>query len=839
MKYFLPLRLGNDKIHSCWLEEKKNAHNSFFNFIIPFNKEKIFSISGNVEDCLLLPDISALPPVPLKSASLSFTRDANKIRIKIGQEDQPDDYTEAITRSEYLSKTVAEKNENFFLIKRIAEVKESKQNNLPPLRQENDPSIIEILKKLAESKGFSLPILVIIAIVPIFLLTLGLIFSFLFLTIMGSVLLLILILGLFVPFRTIKMPKMASRVLETSAPDSILYDFLFPANDAKDGSYEIEFEYEFQKAIYTDKIFVYITQAENIYDAAIDFGSEVCQIATGKREKAVDKTQHVAWNFSDFKTNYFNTSPSLADDKYFQYEISNENTLFKSIFFISNNSNKLKDFRQEFANSIFDENIDLVYDKVTELGTREIIPILKIAMLGGDRNYLTNFSEFNNDNEIKRSFYIYVVLRFARMIIKKIENERAENTTSFIKLHILIPNFYNQENIFQLLGIINKSLRTLIQNSKKIKGFEVQFTNESDAAFVGAKDSLNCAANKKYLIIDVGKGTTDISIIKVLKHNHEFEKIFSTGFIGAGQYLSTIFFDELLHLIINRAVDKNIELGNPTKVFQNIKAEIQKSGPVEKDQIQKLMDSLKHNFNNNGTETEILTEENVSIAKLSHSDGLSQARYGNFVSELRSTFEKLESVTFAGSNENIQKSIKDFVADILNVIPANYEFEKVLLTGRAVLLKTFKNLLSTEIRAKFRNVTEIVCPEKLDLKRCSIKGPFDRTIDLASDTSLLNTIEWDGNELGLKNIALGRNRKDNRIQPMVEEFIQSGTVKYRPDTQLLDTYKTGNVFIYFNGSQFYAYSLDAKNVFELQSQQMDQYTNQKYLNETLFPFFRS
>lgn len=792
MKYFFPLKLGSDRIHCCWLEQEAERTNNLFHFIVPSNKERIFSVTGRPDDNLLLPDNAELSPRSFSDSKLFylFNSSENKICIYISPETEPENSIESISEKEYKALPISEKRKSFFLLR-----------NEKTLENKNEPD----LPKKEDNKGLQ---------------------------------------NLFKRFRrdinssenAESVPKSTSRNISANIQDKkdpLQIELRIPDNiDFLNKSYTVEIEFSNDGIKFRNSFIVHISEPDHIYDAAIDFGSEVSQIATGRRERGSDKSREIIWTFRNFKDNY-STLINKDDSGFYQYEISNGTSLFRSLFFISNPQNALKEFRHEFKNRTYDKEINLLFHENETATGKEIMPILKIAMLGGNREYLDSFSEFNNEEEVKTSFYVYVVLRFCRMIIQKIDKDASSGSSNFIKFHILIPNFYNQEYVYKLLLLFNDGIKEILKNREKLKGFEVQLVNESDTAFIGSKDKLNCAADKKYLIIDVGKGTTDISVIKTLGNDHEFEKVFSTGMIGAGQYLSTIFFNALLRLLFNDETERQL-----------LKTEIQKSDFVTKDKFQKLIDTLKHNYGNSDGSVVRLNKENKLIASLIGSDSIKQEKgdkkeYSNFCNEITDTLNPNGLFTLE-STPYIEKNIESFTDEIVGQIPSNYSYEKVLLTGRGMLLKIFRDKLTEKIMSHLQGVTEIFSPKELDLKQCSIRGPFDRSIDLSSDSDLLNTIEWGDQELNLKHICTGRMREDNSISPRSgQNEIRSGNVSYRPDNQYLNSYYKEKMFIFFNGQHFFAYNKTAKKVFPLLSQQANNELNNRYLNETLFPFFKT
>src|SRR6185436_6130846 len=91
---------------------------------------------------------------------------------------------------------------------------------------------------------------------------------------------------------------------------------------------------------------------------------------------------------------------------------------------------------------------------------------------------------------------------------------------------------------------------------------EYETISESDAAFMGYQQThaadVQITNGEMALVIDCGKGTTDISIL-LADDNENYSSFFRTGFAGAGNVLSYGFAEDLLTLLL-RTIPGNNEI---------------------------------------------------------------------------------------------------------------------------------------------------------------------------------------------------------------------------------------------------------------------------------------
>ena len=130
---------------------------------------------------------------------------------------------------------------------------------------------------------------------------------------------------------------------------------------------------------------------------------------------------------------------------------------------------------------------------------------------------------------------------------------------------LLVPNIYTQHDVFEMLNELRNHTAKLL-SSLHIKlinlYIEYETISESDAAFMGYQQTqfIRCRLSngEMALVIDCGKGTTDISMV-LADDNENYSSFFRTGFAGAGNVLSYGFAEDFLTLAL-RAIPGNNDI---------------------------------------------------------------------------------------------------------------------------------------------------------------------------------------------------------------------------------------------------------------------------------------
>src|SRR5258705_7083833 len=128
---------------------------------------------------------------------------------------------------------------------------------------------------------------------------------------------------------------------------------------------------------------------------------------------------------------------------------------------------------------------------------------------------------------------------------------------------LLVPNIYTQHDVFELLNELRQQTGNLLSSlgiADDVLCIEYETISESDAAFMGYQqthaDEVNLSNGQIALVIDCGKGTTDISMV-LADDNENYSSFFRTGFAGAGNVLLYGFTEDFLTLALRAIPGSN------------------------------------------------------------------------------------------------------------------------------------------------------------------------------------------------------------------------------------------------------------------------------------------
>lgn len=220
--------------------------------------------------------------------------------------------------------------------------------------------------------------------------------------------------------------------------------------------------------------------------------------------------------------------------------------LFRSIFF-SKGANSLTIPSSDFIvapPSSDDQYVSFISRRDNHnKGTR--IPNIKLS-------YLADLSTNGlNIRELHRS----LVMRFIHEAFRQIAEEEKMylKKTFAASITLLLPNVMSQGEVSNFVEDVQRLVNSKTFLSHLPKGFklstiDVRTCSESDASLLNWINKQKHVQPGRYLIIDMGKGTTDFSVVNI-KSATQAESIFRAGIIGAGNVLSYAILDNyLVHL---------------------------------------------------------------------------------------------------------------------------------------------------------------------------------------------------------------------------------------------------------------------------------------------------
>lgn len=323
-----------------------------------------------------------------------------------------------------------------------------------------------------------------------------------------------------------------------------------------------------------------------LFRGIIDFGSDaiqMCLIQPNGNQDDIDILDKITHHFFGYAP-----GASRGRDLFFQ-EIEGKLKIFKNEIFIKQEGGKSvpneppgggrrngsKKVPTKKIAKDWEELVSILTSKHMDYKGRFLAPNLKLVILENffDKSIYFNKHTDNPDprgsNEVTFSGlrdYIYRIAlnKFLHTLFKVTRAKVSPNYHPYFHLTLLVPNVYRQELISKLMKWLAEDWQTTLYKTYKFSGLEVQVMSESDATFLGMlsqKDLLNPKFQDKYLIIDCGKGTTDLSIIRVDKEgnnplNITYSSIYRDGIVGGGNLITYGFIETILATFYTQDVKK-------------------------------------------------------------------------------------------------------------------------------------------------------------------------------------------------------------------------------------------------------------------------------------------
>lgn len=474
----------------------------------------------------------------------------------------------------------------------------------------------------------------------------------------------------------------------------------YPGEDAYEGSFYAVFINE-----------------DSFYHLALDFGSEASQAAYSRVDGKVNMINLIdaiakyhyelkedeASQTSDFEQYSADSEPHLLRSKFYIHPKKIQSQLITRLKNKEALHIKLLTIEKEGVstrNSIVsnDEN------KVKNLKDWVKIPNLKLLEISKEATQELIFQDSDNISTIRDNLLKTLVYCCLCEIGKRANDHRQKKIA--IKLTLLMPNIFSQITINQIIEEINNFVNEC--GISEIIGVQIGTISESDASFLGAiqlpkfKIRQPNKALSRYLVIDAGSGTIDISVIehKTLP-NEQFTCLFRTGLAGAGRFLNFAF--AKAYLLANRYPDLTTLLkGNLTN--EELISSSFGYGQAKKNysrEIEEILDLAEEFKIKNACELNVPVLENETIqtsvyqkVKLIEIKSIMENSVGTKNSPPRK-FEDNYGV--------VRGAIDSIVNQIISLLDfgdiATTKFDKVIFAGRAIAYDPLRQ----EIIGKLRN----------------------------------------------------------------------------------------------------------------------------------------
>jgi hypothetical protein len=673
---------------------------------------------------------------------------------------------------------------------------------------------------------------------------------------------------------------------------------------------------------YTSKLVFHISKYKNMFEAAIDFGSEASQMLIKSNDEPTGKLVDILQNLVGFKSKnkqYTDIHRNFNNERdQIQQHDKDNNYFYKSNFYVVNkrlerSEEKINYFssdnlQNDYTNEPFSKTSEPVKVCFTKLELDDFhedsfaIPNLKVLekcpWVYDRKNInikiqtqdvtittLKNFSDEDVRNNVMREIinnFSHVLLKEA--IIKKIEKNIEDKIN--IQFKFFVPNIYTYEKSLKLMKIIHDDLKIIVENnfvsikrdannflrlkiSDYINKIELSILSESDASFFGLFKDFEIASKinkinntgKKVLLIDCGKGTTDISILEILDGKPIAN--YRNGFAGAGNFISFGIFEA----IINQT-----KIENQEQFLQKLKGFITYKGNTKR--FMDVIEQFKraYNYNNHNIDLGTLKidlgigSKNLNTVDLFSSLGISPAEFANILAPY--TNSKLLNI-----DHIIDRYTTELSDEIIKYIEqSNIDFKKielVLLTGRGFLFNPLYDKIETLLQNKIipkkwyhyftnTNNSEIIpdLRKNINLKNICLYGGLNMKGQHISDNPTFDIKTIAPNSI-LDKLNFSKNKKTKKWSSENVESLESimltgvaienkntaaGVLKLGEDEYLFDARNVSEMNLFFVGSinnESSPYLLKCRHSntkIELsKSHTSGDHVNDKFALKTLFP----
>lgn len=316
------------------------------------------------------------------------------------------------------------------------------------------------------------------------------------------------------------------------------------------GTFEVVLQADVSGTKVTSKFKLHVAPARAIWDVALDFGSEASQLSKRSANGGARQTIPLIDGFKLF----YDDKKAEPNEDFIQYDRAG---FFRSIFFIPDNQDAL-------LNTIDPPNtehelIPMLNDSKKggyQFDTQ--LPTIKLAALGIDNTKTVQVNGGRSTlGDLSKKIYRKLIFNFLHVACNSIKSER----TFYLRFKLLIPNVFKQVDITNLVQSVEKYAEEFKNRFThyQLKGIEISTVSESDAAFAGymLTPNLNLQINGKYAIIDAGRGTTDYSVVEILRPQ-EGVNLYRAGFVGAGAMLTFAFIDTVITTILVEHLGKTL-----------------------------------------------------------------------------------------------------------------------------------------------------------------------------------------------------------------------------------------------------------------------------------------
>ena len=563
----------------------------------------------------------------------------------------------------------------------------------------------------------------------------------------------------------------------------------------------------------------------------IDFGSEASQVGYKNCGPQSSIVQYDILENIISQLNRLDRNRTWRRDDFLNNE-AGQPLLYRSFYAVKKRitAEEREKFPFNFTNDIMSDEVRLFITRqevaATQLSFREnyeIVPNLKLGIEKSLQLILDTHTEDYSIRSHKKELITAILLRLLRLMI----STKPDFQKGGIIVTLLVPNIYTQHDVFEMLSELRRQTGRLLDSihiSHDQLFIEFETISESDAAFMGYQQTnssdVALSNGEMALVIDCGKGTTDISMV-MADDNENYSSFFRTGFAGAGNVLSYGFAEDFLTQVL-RAIPGSNDISVKDFMSRYI---IDQDLTMDVLNFIQFIESQKKKFKN------LQPVGVMQFAELTEQSFSTERRIGNLYKD-RSTLLQFAEAILKDRNIRwddeltglIHKATDCIVHCILSSIrdvmtkDIRKRIKVVMLSGRAFYFDSLREKLTSGLKKMLGDNVRIntVTPGRsLNNKNVAIYGAFTGAYKITDFTGIpIDKAEGlsKNNDVLNNNMYLYRGIK---IEPGNDILYNTSIV--RRNNQQLKAFKNKTVDIYFTRDNIYLRLMEDQKVKDVRS----------------------
>jgi hypothetical protein len=582
---------------------------------------------------------------------------------------------------------------------------------------------------------------------------------------------------------------------------------------------------------YSGKFQFTVVRSKQCQRVVIDFGSEASQIGYKNCGPQSGIVQYDILENIISQLNITDNTKTWRREDFLNHE-QGQHLLYRSFYAIKKRITKQdrENFPFNFTDDLFNDEIRLFITRKEAAAiqiifgdTYEIIPNLKLGIERSLQLLIDRHTEDYSIRSHKKELISAILLRLLRLMI----STKPDFQQGGIIVTLLVPNIYTQHDVFEMLnelrGRTGSLLSSLGINNDKLY-IEYETISESDAAFMGYQQThsseVQLSNGEIALVIDCGKGTTDISMV-LADDNENYSSFFRTGFAGAGNVLLYGFAEDFLTQIL-RAIPGNNDISvrdfiSRHMLDQNLTADVLN--------FIQLMENQKKNYKN------LQAIGIAEFAQVTEQSQSTERTIGNLYKDQSTLLQYAEAIL---KDRNIRWDdeitgiihkatdciVHCIIAGIKDVITKDIKkrIKMVMLSGRAFYFDDLKIKLVNELKEMLGpsiKINTMPPGRALNNKNIAIHGAFSGAYKITDFTG----IPIDKKEgLSKNNDVLNNNMylyRGIKIEPG-NDILYNGAI-VRRNIHELKGFKNKTVDIYFTRDNIYLRLMENQKVKDVKS----------------------